>query len=192
MFRLWPKLKKEQIENIQIDYGIVFANYGHPDVWRIGPTRGGGEFNANKTLRDIEYDGNRGKTKGMQVIDDIDAILKITNLDTSLDNLAIALPYAKYDKANKKITVDKSCLGVIKDDAYLKNLTMFAKTVNNQYKKITIYNAMTENDFVFAAVPKGEGTIAMEVHAHWDDIESDDAIDELFTIEEVASFTNPA
>lgn len=185
---MWPNLKKDQLENIQIDYGIVFVNYGHEDQFRLGPTRGGGTFTATKTLRDIEFDGSRGKEKGMQSIDDIDAVLNVTNLDTSLDNLSIALPYGDYDKTAKKITVSSKSIGVIKDEAYLKNVTMFAKTVKGEFKKITLYNAMTENDFSLAAVPKGEGTVAMEIHAHWDALENET---DLFEIEDVTEIAPP-
>ncbi len=69
-------LTQQQIENIQIDYGIVYVNYGDTDQKLLGPTRGGGEFVATATIRDIEYDGSKGKTKGMQVVDDITAQLE--------------------------------------------------------------------------------------------------------------------
>lgn len=178
------KITQQQLENIQIDYGMVYVNFGVDGERRIGPTRGGGEFNATATIRDIEYDGSRGKTKGMQHVDDINAMLKVTNLDTSMGELALAMPYATY--AEEKITCKGTNLGVIPDSAYLENITMFAKVVGGGYKKITLYNAMAENDFVFAAVPKGEGQIAVEVYAHWDAQEDDDTAN-LYEIEDVAS-----
>lgn len=176
-------LTNQQVENIQIDYGIVYTNYGQTDQALLGPTRGGGTFNVTKTIRDIEYDGSKGKTKGTQVIDDINATLTVTNLNISMANLAIAMPYATYNDVNNTITCESDNVGIIPDEAYLKNVTMFAKTVKGEYKKITLYNAMTENDFSLAAVPKGEGQVNLEIHAHWD---IDDTKD-LFKIEDVAS-----
>jgi len=173
---------QQQIENIQIDYGIVYANYGEVGERRLGPTRGGGEFTATKNIRDIDYDGRKGKTKGMQVVDEINAVLKVANLDTSMDELALAMPYATY--SGGKITCESSNIGVIPDSAYLSNITMFAKVVGGGYKKITLYNAMAENDFSLAAVPKGEGRIALEVYAHWD--AADDTAD-LYDIEDVGT-----
>src|SRR5690554_5408512 len=99
------KLTQEQIENIQIDYGIVFMNYGETDEKQLGPTRGGGEFVATATIRDIEFDGSKGKTKGMQVVDDITAQLNVTQLNTSMDTLKMALPFAKYDDVTGKLSV---------------------------------------------------------------------------------------
>ena len=175
-------LTKQDIENIQIDYGIVYVNYGENDQKLLGPTRGGGEFVATATIRDIEYDGSKGKTKGMQVVDDITAQLNVTSLNASLESLKLALPYAKYDQATKTLTVDKDCLGIIPDEAYLKNITMFAKTVKGEYKKITLYNAMSENGLTFAAAPKAEGTIALNVYAHWDAV---DDTTKLFEVKDV-------
>jgi len=177
-------LTQQQIENIQIDYGIVFVNYGETDEKQLGPTRGGGEFVATATIRDIEFDGSKGKTKGMQVVDDITAQLNVTQLNTSMETLKMALPFAKYDDVTGKLSVGSDSVGVIPDEAYLKNITMFAKTVKGEYKKITLYNALSENGLTFAAVPKAEGTIALNVYAHWDAV--DDTKD-LFDIEDIAS-----
>jgi hypothetical protein len=178
-------LTQQQIENIQIDYGIVYINYDEETgEAQLGPTRGGGEFVATATIRDIEYDGSKGKTKGMQVVDDITAQLNVTQLNTSMDTLKMALPFAKYDNVSGKLSVGSDSIGIIPDSAYLKNITMFAKTVKGEYKKITLYNAMSENGLTFAAVPKGEGTIALNVFAHWDAV--DDTKD-LFDIEDIAS-----
>ena len=177
-------LTQEQIENIQIDYGIVYVNYGETDEAQLGPTRGGGEFVASATIRDIEFDGSKGKTKGMQVVDDITAQLNVTQLNTSIDTLKMALPFAKYDDTTGKLSVGADSVGIVPDSAYLKNITMFAKTVKGEYKKITLYNAMSENGLTFAAVPKAEGTIALNVYAHWDAV--DDTKD-LFDIEDIAS-----
>ncbi len=159
-------LTTEQIENIQIDYGIVYVNYGETDEALLGPTRGGGTFSVTKNIRDIEFDGRKGKTKGMQVVDEINAMLSLTHLDSSLQTLKLAMPYGTFD--NTSITCKSSNVGILPNEAYLKNITMFAKTVGGEYKKITLYNAMSENDFSFVAAPKSEGTISMEVYAHWD------------------------
>jgi hypothetical protein len=177
-------LTNTQLESIQIDYGIVYINYGETGEYLLGPTRGGGTFTVTKTLRDIEFDGSKGKTKGMQMVDDINAMLAVNSLNTSMDTLALAMPYATY--AADKITCENSNVGVIADSAYLSNVTMFAKTVSGEYKKIVLFNAMAENDFSLAAAPKAEGEVALEISAHWD--ATDDTAD-LFTVEDVSSIS---
>lgn len=175
---------KQDLESIQIDYGIIYINYGEDDEKLLGPTRGGGEFVATATIRDIEFDGSKGKTKGMQVIDDITAQLNVTSLNSSIDVLMKALPYAKYDEISKKLTVDKDSIGVIPDDAYIKNVTMFAKTVKGEYKKITLYNALAENGLTLSAAPKAEGTVTLNIYAHWDATDDTKA---LYEVQDVAS-----
>ncbi len=179
-------LTKQQVENIQIDHGIVFANYGEEDQRMLGPTRGGGEFSVTKNIRDIEFDGRKGKTKGLQVVDEIDAQLSVTHLDSSLETLQLAMPYAKLD--SDKISCGSAAVGLIPEEAYLKNVTMFCLTVGGDYKKITLFNAMSEADFTLTAAPKGEGEMPLEVYAHWDPMD-DEA--ELYTIEDVDAITTP-
>mgnify|MGYP001189185345 CR=1 FL=1 len=159
-------LTQEQIENIQIDYGIVYVNYGAVGEAQLAPTRGGGTVTITKNIRDIEFDGRKGKTKGMQVVDEVNAMLSVPLMDTSMDNLAKAMPWATY--AANKLSVKSANLGVIADSAYLTNITLFAKVIGGGYKKITLYSAMNESDFSLAAVPKDEGIIQLEVYAHWD------------------------
>lgn len=185
-------LTSKQIENVQIDYGIIYKNYGETDAERLGPVRGGGEFEAKANIRDIEFDGANGKTKGMQVVESIEAKLKVNMLDTSIDKLALALPYLTLDGDGSttpySLTAKASNIGIIPNEAYLKNITMFAKTVKGEYRKITIYNAMSENGLKLAAKPKGEGEVELEFDGHWD--ATDDTKD-LFKVETVASITTP-
>lgn len=177
---------KQQLENIQIDYGIVYNNYGETDSKKMGPSRGGGEFKATATIRDIEYDGSLGKTKGTQVVESIEALLSVTILDTSIESMAIAMPWATYDSVGKTITCEKANIGLLGDEKYLKNTTMFCKTAKGEYRKITLYNTLAESEFSLSAKPKAEGEIALEIYAHWDDVEGA-LLDDLFKIETVAN-----
>ncbi len=90
-------LTQHQIENISFDEGLVYLNYGTPSEIMLGPLRGGAEFVANTKIRDIDFDGRKGKTKGMQVIEEVDASLKITTLLCDNDTLKLALPGATIE-----------------------------------------------------------------------------------------------
>ena len=176
----------EQIENIQVDYGLVFANYGEAGQVQLGPTKGGAEFTASKVIRDIEYDGRKGKTKGTQVIDEVNAMLKVGLMDTSLELIGQLMPHASYSEATGKISNDLG--GVIEATKYLANVTLFAKVVGGGYKKITLFNAMNEADFVLSAAPKAEGVVNYEFHAHWD-AEDPTALFEIEDIESISDDT---
>ena len=175
-------ITQEQIEAIQIDYGIVYLNYGEVGEKLLGPARGGGEFSVQASYRDIEFDGAKGKTKGMKVIEDLNAMLGVTLIDTSIDVLELAMPFVV--RVGDVLTAASASVGIIPGAAYRKNVTMFVKLISGQYKKITLYNALSEKDFSLSAKPKGESEVALELSAHWDP--SDDAAD-LYQIEDVAS-----
>ena len=176
-------LTTEQIEGIQIDYGIVYADYGEDTQRKLGPTRGGAEFTASKNIRDIEYDGRLGKTKGAQVIDEINAMLKTSILDMSQETLSLAMPQADLSAG----VLTNNTGGLIPSTKYLKNVTMFCKTIGGEYKKITLYNSMSESDFSFAAAPKAEGVVQLEVWGHWDATNQESP---LYTIEDIADITD--
>ena len=53
-----------------------------------------------------------------------------------MDTLKMALPFAKYDEVTGKLSVGKDSIGIIPNEAYLKNITMFAKTVKGEYKRL--------------------------------------------------------
>lgn len=177
---------QEQLENIQIDYGLVYVDYGLPTQRKLGPTKGGVEFSATKTIRDIEFDGSKGKTKGAQAIDDMAALLRFSLMDTSIDNIDLAMPQGSYNAGTG--VVSSGLPGIIAASKYLTNITMFAKVAGGTYKKITLFNAMNEADFVLNTAPKAEGVIPFEVHAHWDP--QSDNIGDLYTIEDIEAISD--
>lgn len=159
-------LTTKQIESIQIDEGVIFINYGETDEEMLAPTRGGGEFAATVTVRDIEFDGRHGKTTGTQVIEEQGASLKVNTLCMSQENLARAIPTCTVASDEGK-SIKNPATGVIPASTYLKNVTMFAKTIGGKYKKITIFNAMHETGFTAKAVQKAEGELSFEFIAHY-------------------------
>lgn len=176
-------LTTKQIESIQIDEGLIFLNYGESTQRLLAPTRGGGEFAATVTVRDIEFDGRHGKTAGTQVIEEQGASLKVTTLCMSQENLALVIPTCTVSNAEGN-AIKNPPTGVIPMSAYLKNVTMFAKTIGGKYKKIIIYNAMHETGFTAKAVQKAEGELALELLAHYphSDLDGD-----LWKVEEIGT-----
>ena len=174
-------LTQQEIENIQIDESVIYLDYGEPTEKILAPTRGGGEFVASATVRDIEFDGRHGKTAGTQVIEEQAASIKVTTLCMSQENLARAIPGCTIsDDAGKVIKNPKT--GIIPLSAYLKNITMFAKLIGGKFKKITIYNPMHEGGLTAKAVQKAEGELAFEFMAHYSHTDLDG---DLWKVEEI-------
>jgi len=163
------KLTKEQVENIQIDHGILIKNYGEENQLIIAPLRGGTNFKVERTYRDIEFDGKKGRTKGLKTIDEENATLTAKTLNTSLETLADKLPGATIttDENTHKITkIEGGNIGLIDEDEYIKNITMFAQKIDGKFIKVTIFNALDENGLDFSAVQKAEGEIELVYNAH--------------------------
>ena len=179
-------LTTKQVENIQIDAGVIFLNYGLPTQRLLAPTRGGGEFNATESVHDVEFDGRRGKTD-LQVVEEQGATLKVTVLDMSQENLALAIPNCSVESDEGK-TIRNPRSGVVSKDSYIENVTMFARTIGGNYKRITIYNAMHETGFSTKAVQKAEGELALEFAAHFS---TDDLDGALWEVKDVNSYAAP-
>lgn len=188
-------LTKQEIEKIQIDEGVCILDYGETTERPLLPCRGGGEFSATATIRDIEFDGRVGKTAGMQTIDEQAASLKVTVINMSQQNLALAMPFCRMlDKDGREVTggitaapatIKNPKMGIIPDAAYLKNITMFARLIDGTYKKITIYKPMHEGGLTAKATQKAEGELALELVAHYT---TDELDGDLWEVTEVTSF----
>lgn len=155
-----------QTEKIQIDEGIVYVDFGEETEMLLGPTRGGAEFNTDVKVRDIEFDGRKGKTKGLQAIEELNAVLKVVSLCCSQESLELAFVDGKMDTATKKISSGDT--GMIPVTKYRKNITVFGGTLDGKFKKITIYNPLHEGSFSFKSKPKAENEHSLEFNAHWD------------------------
>lgn len=176
-------LSSGDIQKIQIDEGIVVVNYGETGEKVLGPTRGGAEFTATPSIRDIEFDGRKGKSKGMQVKDGEDVSLKVNTLCCSLENLKLAIPGASI--ANNKITPGN--FGVIGPDSYISNVAIITKMIDNTFTIITIKNAMHEGAFGYKGVSKSENEHNLEFLGHYDPTSSTEEC--IWNVE--TSTTNP-
>ena len=182
------KHRKVDVENIQIDHGSVFRNYGLETQKLLAPIRGGSTFKVERTIRQIEFDGQGGKTKGTEVIDDENATISAKTLNASLDSLSMALPGASItkDESGEITKIESSELGLISDENYNDNITMFCKTLKGDYLKISIFDAMADNGLEFAAVQKAVGEIQLDFAAHHS---YEDETKKIYSIERIQSIT---
>lgn len=178
------KLTQGQTEKIQIDEGIVVVDLGKSTEKILGPCRGGVEFTSTPSIRDIEYDGRLGKTKGLQVKDGEDISLKIVTLNCSQEVLAMAIPNVALNDSTKKI--EQGDFGVIKSSNYVDSVSVITQTLDGKYKVLSVKNLMHEGAFTFKAAQKSENEHNLELLAHYDPSNPDD---KLWSIEDAE--TNP-
>lgn len=178
------RLTDGQTEKIQIDEGIVVLNLGEEKEKILGPTRGGAEFTATPSIRDIEYDGRLGKTAGLQVKDGEDVTLKVVTLDCSQETLALAIPNCVIDNNTKKI--EQGDFGLIKKDNYVPKISIITQTLDGKFKILNLKNAMHEGAFGFKAVQKSENEHNLEMIGHYN---YSDPTEKIWSVED--SDTNP-
>ena len=77
--------------NLLIDAGAVYKNYGLSNEALIGATSGGNEFDIKVKTRDVKVDGLKGTVKGLTRIISTDVTLKVNMLELTTDILKMAL-----------------------------------------------------------------------------------------------------
>lgn len=162
-------ITQAQIEGIVLDAAILFLDYGLATEREIGITKGGVEFKVTETLRQIDFDGKRGRTKGMEVVDQIDAYLKATSLVISNENILVSLGAASEAAG----IISNTLGGAIPATKYFTNVTAFGVcNKTNTYKKITIKNAVGANgDTTIATADKSEAGISLQLNACWNPLD---------------------
>lgn len=174
-------LSSNDIQKIQIDEGVVVINYGETDERVLGPTRGGAEFTATPSIRDIEFDGRKGKSKGLQVKDGEDVSLKISTLCCSLENLKLAIPGATVASN----TLTPGSFGVVEASSYLKNVAVVTKMLDGTFTVIKLKNAMHEGALTYKGVQKNENEHSLEFLGHYDPTDSTE--ETIWTIQTLAT-----
>lgn len=151
-------------KKIQIDEGIVVFNLGKENEKILGPTRGGVEMTITPEIRDIEFDGRRGKTLGMQVIDGEDATIKVVSLCCSQDTLMKTLPNAKLDENQ---VIKQGDFGPIEKEKYIETIDVITQMLDKTYKILTFNYGLHEGAFSYKAAPKTENEHNLEIIPHY-------------------------
>lgn len=105
-----------------------------------------------------------------------------------METFADKLPGAKItrDANTKAITrIDAGNLGLLSEDDYIKNVTMFGQQVGGKFIKITIRRCLDKNGLDFSAVQKAEGEIELSYKAHHK--YTDETSEPIYSIEPVES-----
>lgn len=162
-------ITQAQIEAVVLDAAVLFVDYGLGTQREIGVTKGGVEFKVTESIRGIEFDGRRGRTKGLDRVDEINAYLKATTLVLSNANILVSL-----GAATEAAGVIKNTLGgTIPVANYFTNVTAFGVcNKTNTYKKITLKNAVgSTGDTTIATADKSEAGLTLQFDACWNPLD---------------------
>ena len=166
-------LSSEQIKNIMLDSGVVYLDYTTASTpLMLAPTRGANSFVVEQEIKDVAFDGMRGKTKGMRRVIRQDASLTVRIMDMSLENIKMALAGAKTTVADNKITEITNGDGSIADADYIGDITFVGKDMEGKSKVISLFNVLGDNGFSYEATDKEEGVVEIVFSAHFDPTDS--------------------
>lgn len=157
----------EKIDKVMIDAGLVYIDYGLETERLLGMCRGDNELSVEIEIREVEANGQKGKTKGARRKITENASLKVNLIDLSIENLKIALP-------GSTLTVGKLENGwKISLEDYIDNIVLIGKTMDDQYKKITLFNVLVDEALSLALTEKDEAVVEMTLSAHYDPTDLD-------------------
>ena len=77
--------------NLMIDAGAIYKNYGLEGEVLLGATSGGNEFVVVVKTRDVKVDGLKGTVKSLTRIVSTDVTLKVNMLEVTTETIRIAL-----------------------------------------------------------------------------------------------------
>ena len=173
----------EQIENIVIDAGAVYLNYGKEGERLLAPCRGANQFSVESEVREIEANGFKGKTKGARRKIKENASLEVNLMDLSLENLKMALP-------GSKLSENKLTNGFfISLEDYLDNVTLIGEDMSGKFKKITIFNVLVDEPVTISMDEDDESVVAIKFAAHYDPSDESGTI---WTIEDLTELAEKA
>lgn len=98
-------------KDVLLGEGLVYKDYGESGQALIGATRGGSKLEIERAIKEMEYDGSMGPTKGMRRTERFVAKLMINFLKITYVNLAYGLNVTISDGSDvdgtyKKIAFD--------------------------------------------------------------------------------------
>lgn len=138
------------------------------DAHRMGATRGGGNFQAVPTTRQIEADGKRYEFVGSTVYDYWDIRMSGTLLEFTKGTFKALLSTA--DEENIGTGMTRFTIRTQPDEEDFINLVWVGDT-SEGYVLISLKNALNTAGMNFTFTDKGEGTLPFEFHAHQDKVE---------------------
>jgi len=168
-----------QINNILIDVGVVYLDYGLGTQRILAPTQGC-SFEVKQDIKQIDRDGALGKEKGLRRIIKEDATLKVKFMDMSIANLKMVL--AGSTATATKVT--STSTGTIASSEYFTNITVIGTDMEGKNKIITLFNPLVDNGLKMDFKDKDETMVEAEFSGHRDPTSGTPT---LYTIEEVTS-----
>lgn len=139
----------ETPQNLLIDAGAIYTNYGLASEALLGATSGGNEFQVVVKTRDVKVDGLKGTVKGLTRIVSTDVTLKANMLEVTSETLRIAL-MASVDSSGADYDVITGKTEILLTD-YIDNIALVGR-ISGSSKPVVIMlkNALSSDGIKFS------------------------------------------
>lgn len=163
----------ETLENLLIDEGAVFINYGLDSVRLLGATNEGNTFTVEQEVREIPLAGARGPVKGGRRIITVKPKMTVNLQEITKENLLLALPGAEavdYPEAPETATHDSiTRKRNIQLTDYVENVALVGEVSGTGEPCICIIkNALAGGNLELALKDKAEAVLKIEFQGHFD------------------------
>lgn len=136
-------------DNLMIDAGAVYKNYGLANEALIGATSGGNTFTIKSVTRDVKVDGLHGVAKGLTRIVNTDVTLLCNFLELTTDILKMALMGVVDTTTNPGYDTVTGKTEILLTD-YIDNITIVGKLSGTSAPVVIIIkNALSSDGIKF-------------------------------------------
>lgn len=169
-------LTERTTKKLQLNAGVLLSTYTkggeitENDI--IGATRGGGSFSATPEIRQVAIDGAPTYTKGLERNDGWNVNMSFTMVEFTQGTIKRALVGASVT-TQENDTVIKAMRKVLADD--YKDIYWVGDTSEGKNIVIHLKNCVSLAGLALTVSDKNEGTFALNMQAHHDIANLDEA-----------------
>ena len=154
-------------QNIIIDSGAVYKDYGETGQTLLGATRGGNVFSVETEYKDMEVDGARGPVKGSRRITNNVAMITANFVENTLANILLNLTGSSSTDVTTHDRISRSL--EIVDADFLTNIAIVGEVATKGDAIICkLDNVISDGNFEINFSDKDESVITTQFKAHFD------------------------
>jgi len=157
-------------QNLIIDSGAIYKNYGEANELLIGATRGGNTFTVEQEIREMEVDGAHGAVINSERVVRSAPKIVANIIEFSADLIQMAFPGSTTADFGSPKTHDAITRAVrIASTDYFTNITIIGETTRSasQYVQCSILNALSMEGFELSFTDKEETVATVTFMGHF-------------------------
>lgn len=153
--------------NLIIDSGAVYLDYGESGEVLLGATRGGNTFSITTEYREMEFDGSRGPVVGGRRITRVDTKLTANIVEFSPELIQYALPGSTETDNTTYMTIARA-LQLATTDHHT-NVAIVGESSGAPSVPVVcrVLNPIVDGGFEMAFADKDETVLTLEFSGHF-------------------------